>query len=386
MTAAPPRPRRIFVSAGEVSGDIVAAKVIEAVRAADPSAVVEGIGGPRMAGAGAALIASATHIGAVGVSEGLATAPAATRIGLAALRHCRAHRPDVALLVANDVFNVIFGRLLRARGIPTVSLFPPQTWIWGSIAKLIAPSFDLVLASFREEAECYGKAGVPTEFVGHYLADVLGPATPEQRTAARATLGLASATPVVALLPGSRRPEVARLLPIMLAAADEIRREAPAAQFVAALQAPASAAALRTPGGHPVSFAPDSHTLMRAADVVLSCSGTATLEGALVGIPMVIAYQASWITYRIVRLSIRARRIREETVGLPNLLVGRHIVPELLQRQVTAPALASAGLSLLKDGGRRQAMLDALREVRARVACPGSIDSIARITLAWAGA
>lgn len=379
---------RIFISAGEVSGDIVASRLIDALRAIDPSIVVDGVGGPRMAQAGATVIASANHIGAVGVTEGLAVAPAALKVFGAVKRHVRAHRPQVAVLIANDVFNVVLGRSLRAMGITTIALFPPQTWIWQSLARVIAPSFDLVLAAFPEEAQCYGEAGVATEFVGHYLADVLTPATPETRASARAALGLSMTDPVVALLPGSRAWEITRLLPVMLSAADLIRAGVPAVQLVAALSEPRAADqhdALRTPLGQRVRVSTDSHLTMHAADVLVSCSGTATLEASLIGTPMVVAYTASRFTYAIIRACIRVGLMAGDTVALPNLIVGRHVVPEFIQRHVTADAIAEAALRLIPQGEPQRTQRDALRAVRAHVARPDTLATAAQMIMERVG-
>jgi lipid-A-disaccharide synthase len=376
---------RVFISAGEVSGDIVAAHLIRALRAADASVVVDGLGGPRMTEAGATVVAPANHIGAVGVSEGLAMVPSALGVFRAALRHCRAHRPDAAVLIANDVFNVALGRMLRARGIPTIALFPPQTWIWQAVARSIAPSLDIVAASFPDEVRCYGDAGVATEFVGHYLADFLTPVTPGERAAARRLLGLSSDGPVVAVLPGSRRREVRLLLPILLAAADLIRECRPSVQLVVALDGRAGDE-IRTPKGERVQVVSDSHMTMRAADVMLSCSGTATLEASLIGIPMVVAYKASWITYKIIRACIRTGLMAGDTVAIPNLLLGHHAVPEFIQGGVTAPAVAGAALPLIDDGEPRRAALTAVRDVRAHVAQAGTLARVARIVLDRAGA
>ena len=388
MTAARTGPR-IFISAGEVSGDIVAARLIDELRAADPLTTVDGLGGRRMVEAGATVIAPADHIGAIGVSEGLAMAPSAIGVYRRAKRHVRAHRPDVAVLIANDVFNVVLGRSFRAMGIPTIAFFPPQTWIWQSLARLIAPSFDLVLASFPDEARCYERAGVATEFVGHYLADVLHPATTDDRTAARRALGLAPSDPVVAILPGSRAREIERLGPILLAAADLIRARVPAVQLVAALSrqgAPGHDDTLCTPNGHHIRISGDSHMVMRAADVMVSCSGTATLEAALVGAPMVIAYQTSRMTYLIIRACVRTGLMAGETIALPNLILGRPVVPEFSQRRVTAPVIARAAVALIPDDVPQREMRLALREVRAHVERTGTLARVARIVLERAGA
>lgn len=383
MTAGTPGPR-IFISAGEVSGDIVAAKLIDELRAANPSAVIDGVGGTRMAEAGATVIATADHIGAVGISEGLAVAPSAFGVFCAVKRHVRAHRPHVAVLIANDVFNVALGRSLRGRGITTIALFPPQTWIWQSLARLIAPSLDLVLASFPDEERCYGQAGVATEFVGHYLADLLSPSTPDDRAAARRSLGLSPSDPVVAILPGSRRREIERLMPVLLAAADLIRASVPAVQLVAALTPPRAAGhddTLRTPNGHHLRISGDSHMTMRAADVIVCSSGTATLEAALIGVPMVVAYTASRTTYQIVRAGIRTGLMAGDTIALPNLVLGRRVVPEFIQHRVTAPALAQAALALIPDDVPQREMRRALGEVRAHIERPGTLAGVARIVL-----
>lgn len=380
MTVA--RGPRIFISAGEVSGDIVAAKLIAALRNVNPSSIIDGIGGPRMADAGATVIASADHIGAVGVSEGLAVVPAAHRVFRAVKRYLRDERPNVAILIANDVFNVVLGRSLRARGITTISLFPPQTWIWQSLARAIAPSFDLVLASFPEEDECYRRAGVATEFVGHYLANVLTPSTPADKAAARRELGLRPSDPVVALFPGSRPLEIERLMPVLLAVADRMRADVPSLQLMAALTTPRTTSrsdSSRTPNGHDIGISRDSHLTMRAADVVVCCSGTATLEAALIGVPMVVAYTASRTTYAIVRASIGVGLMASDTVALPNLVLGRPVVPEFIQRHVAAPAIAEAAVALIHEGGPRREMLQALNEVRTHVERADTLANVARI-------
>jgi lipid-A-disaccharide synthase len=383
-TAAP----RVFISAGEVSGDIVAARLIDEIRAANPSAIIEGVGGPRMAEAGATMIATADHIGAVGISEGMAVVPAAIRLFLHVRRHVRAHPPQVAVLIANDWFNVVLGRSLRASGVTTIALFPPQTWIWRAVSRVIAPSLDLVLASFPDEERCYRKAGVATTFVGHYLANVLSPATPEDTAAARQTLGLSASQPVVAILPGSRPHEIARLLPALLGAADLIRARVPAVQLVAAFATAGAAGGetLHTPNGCRLHVTVDSHAAMRAADVVVCCSGTVTLEAALIGVPMVVVYALSRTTYAVVRASIGARLLPDETISIPNLVLGRRVVPEFIQQHVTAPHIAEATLALLLDAGAQREMRRSLREIRAHVERPGSLANAARIVLERAGA
>ena len=379
---------RVFISAGEVSGDIVAARLIDEIRASNPSAIIEGVGGTRMAEAGATMITTAEHIGAVGISEGMAVVPAAIRLFLDVRRHVRAHRPQVAVLIANDWFNVVLGRFLRGLGVTTIALFPPQTWIWRATSRVIAPSLDLVLASFPDEELCYRQAGVDTAFVGHYLANVLSPATPHDTAAARHSLGLSASQPVVAILPGSRPHEIARLLPALLGAADLIRARVPAVQLVAAFATAGAAGGetLQTPNGCRLHVTFDSHAAMRAADVVVCCSGTVTLEAALIGVPMVVVYALSRTTYAVVRASIGAGLLPDETISIPNLVLGRRVVPEFIQQHVTATHIGDAALALLLDAGAQRAMRCSLREIRAHVERPGSLARAARIVLERAGA
>jgi lipid-A-disaccharide synthase len=311
--------------------------------------------------------------------------PSAVLVFLRILRHCRTHRPDVVVLIANDVFNVVLGRQLRARGIRTVAFFPPQTWIWEAVLRVIAPSLDLVLASFPDEARCYNEAGVATEFVGHYLADVLSPITPADRTTARRALGLDADTPVVAILPGSRSEEVARHLSVLLATADVLYRNRPVRIVAVYRPADTTTTELGTPGGNTVQLVDDSHAAMRAADVALVCSGTATLEASLLGVPLVVAYRTSWLTYRIVRAAIRVGLLRGETVAIPNLLLHRTVVPEFVQNRLTPSALAAQLLTLMDDEQPRRTMLEELREVRAQVARPGTMALAAQAVLERGG-
>jgi len=372
-------PVRLFISAGEVSGDIVAARLVEQLRAREPGLQVDAIGGDHLAAAGAALVTRATHIGAIGVSEGLAVAPSAVRIFRDTVRHCRRVPPDLAILIGNDIFNVLLGRRLRAHGIRTVGYFPPQTWIWAAIARLFAPSFDRVLSSFPDETRCYQRVGVHTEFVGHYLADLLPAVTVEQRMSARAALGLPPDGPVVALLAGSREQERRQLLPVLLEGVDRLRLVMPDVQCLCVGMPGGSA--VRTPGGLTVPTVGDSHQAMRAADAGILCSGTATLEAALIGLPMVVAYRSSRVTYAIVRTAIALGLIRDDTVALPNLIAGERVVPEFVQSRVSAAALSSEVAALLMSVERRARMLAAFGRVRHAVALCGTLDRAAALIL-----
>ena len=303
---------KILVSAGEVSGDIAGARLARELRARRPGAELFGLGGPRMAEAGVDVLVDTNGLGTVGISESFRTVPGHLRAFASLRARVAATRPDAAVLIANDVFHVGLGRWLRAHGVPTLSYFPPQVWIWRSIARAFAASFDEVLTSFPLEEKVWRAAGCSTTFVGHYLGDALRPATGEERQAARASFGLDGPDPVVAVLPGSRKQEVRRLAPVLL-------------------------------------------------------------EAALLGTPMVIAYRVAALTIGVVRSAIALSLIESDTVGLPNLVLGRRAVPELIQRRATGAEVAAAAARLLGDGEARAAQRAALAEV-ARLLFAGGSD------------
>jgi lipid-A-disaccharide synthase len=386
MRTSPRLERRIFISAGEVSGDIVGARLAAALLEREPATRIYGVGGGRMEAAGVAVDFDTNHLGTIGLSEALRTLPAVGRSIRRIRRRILSERPDVAVLIANDIFNTALGRWLRARGIRTVSYFPPQAWVWGAFAKSIAPSFDAILTSFPEEQAVYAATGVPSTFVGHYLGDTLGTATPAERCDARARLGVPAASRVVGLLPGSRLHEVTSLAPILLDAALELARKDADIRFLLPVAEPLFREILRREIerralGDRVLLTENSHESMRASDLLLMASGTASLEAALLGIPMVLVYKLSRFTMGVIHLCHRVGILASETIGLPNLILGRMAVPELRQERATAPAIAQAAAALLGDPVRRHEMRAALGEVASRVMCGPCLPRVAELVL-----
>ena len=377
---------RIFLSTGEVSGDVVGARVAAEILRLAPEAKIAGVGGARMAAAGVAIDCATNQLGTVGISEALVSLPAFVRVFAGIRRRVKREPPDVALLVGNDVFHVLLGRWLKARGIPTVSYFPPQPWIWRSLARPISRSFDLVLASFPEEGRVYGATGVPTRFVGHYLSEGLRPATAAQSRAARLKLGVRGSGPVIGILPGSRDLEIRRLAPVLLDAAAGILRERPDSRFLLPLSEPLyeerllrqiEARGLR----ERVTIARGGPESLPACDVALVVSGTASLEAALLGVPMVIVYRVSPFTIGIVRSAIRLGLMDSETLGLPNLILGRPVVPEIVQERLEPAAVEREALALLNDPEAARAMRAALGEVAARIHGGDSVRNVAEAVL-----
>lgn len=351
------KPLRIALVAGEQSGDQLGAALIRELRARTPEAGFMGIAGARMIAEGCECWERSEQLAVMGLVEVLRHLPGLLRLRSRTARRLLETRPDVFIGIDAPEFNLGLARRLRAAGLRTVQYVSPQVWAWrpGRV-HTIAEAVDLVLCLLPFEQAFYTQAGVRAEFVGHPLADQI-PMTPEGG-AARAELGL-DGRPVVAVLPGSRLGEVARLGEDFAATLAWLATRRPDLQFVAAmasasvrarfedaLQRWAPGVAVRvTDGGAQLALA--------AADVVLVASGTATLEAMLSKRPMVVAYRLSALTSWLVR---RFRLMRAPYFAQPNLLAGRVVVPELFQEQVTPEALGSALLAQLDDPAGRAAL------------------------------
>ena len=363
---------KIFFSTGEISGDRACALLAGEIRRRCHEPVLFGIGGRRMAEAGVRIDFETRHLGVVGLTEALSSLPSAFEALRQIRRRIEDERPEVAVLVGNDVFNVLLARWLRRKGIPTLSFFPPQVWIWRALARPIAGSFDRLITSFPEEQDVYRQATDRAEYVGHYLCDLLEPLTPERRSEARRSFGIAADTPVVGVFPGSRPQEVEALSSVLLAAAAELQGRDPSLRILLPIAEPdfedRMRAELARHGLEDVCvLTHDSHETLRACDLALLASGTASLEAALLGVPMVLAYRISFITLSVVRVLQFFRVIRSNAIGLPNLVLGKEAVPELMRSRATSQRIAALGWALLHDPVRRSQTLTDLAEIRRQL-------------------
>ena len=373
----------VMLVAGEASGDLHGAALCTALLALAPGWRLFGMGGARMAAAGMDLLVDVTPAAVVGGSEALGRVPLLYR----AYRRLRAAlegepRPRVLVLIDFPEFNLRLARAARRARVPVVYFVPPQIWAWrGGRVKTIRRFVSLVLAVLPFEPPLYRRAGVPVEFVGHPLIDTLAGAP--SRAAARRELDLPDGADVIGLLPGSRREEVERVLPLMREAIGRVAAARPAARFVLG-QAPTierSALERHLAGAPPVAILPHgAHAVMRAADVALVTSGTATLETALLGTPMVVCYRLSRLSGVLARLLIRV-----PWISLTNLVLGREVVPELHLAAATPERLAEETLRLLGDPAAREAQRRAFRELAGQLGEPGVGTRAARLVLAEAG-
>lgn len=384
---------RIFIAAGEVSGDIAGAGLARAIADRASDVTLFGIGGERMASAGVTIDTSTNHLGTVGVSEAVAVIPSLWRAFRRVRRRISEAPPDAAVLIGNDVFSVVLGRWLRAHGVPTASYFPPQIWIWGAIAGFISRSYDAILTCFPQEHAVYQRAasrtGTAVVFVGHYLADQLATRRPDEIVAARRALGLDGGGPIVCLMPGSRRHEVRLLAPTLLAAARGLAHRDGDLRFAVAVAEPEFRPYLagevdRLRLTERVVMCDGGLEPLQASDVAVMASGTASLEAALLGVPTVAVYKVSSLTQLAVRTAIRLGLMDGETVALPNLVLGGTVVPELKQDAVDAATVARAAREILDDSGRRSEMCRRLAEVSWHLRGTGSFGHAADAVLALA--
>lgn len=276
----------------------------------------------------------------------------------------RTGRFGAAVFIDFPDFNLRLAKEARARGIPVIYYISPQVWAWrrGRVKK-IARLVDKMLVILPFEVEIYKKAGVDVEYVGHPLADVVKCSL--TKAGARKDLGLPSRGPVVALLPGSRSAEVARHLPVMMEAAARIQAglgKKPAFIIPAARSVDSTAfdAARRAMGLNVKVAEGQMYEALKASDAAVVASGTATLETALMGVPMVIVYRMSGLSYGIGRALVDV-----PFIGLPNIIAGRKVATELIQSDVTAEKISGEILPILEDQARRRAIIRDLKEIRA---------------------
>jgi len=326
-----------------------------------------------MAQAGVEVLLHTSHLGSVGLIEPMSTVPGLIRSFFALRRAVNERKPDLAILVGHEIFNWLLAWYLAMRRVPRLCLFPPQIWLWGSVLRVIGPAYTAVLSSFPEEHRLYTQAGVPSYFVGHYLCDSLGQRDASAKLSARRALGQADEGPVVALLPGSRSLEIRQLTALLLGVARELNRVDGRIRFVLPVADPVYAQSLEEQVAEAglarlVRLTNESGDAMRAADLAIMASGTASLEAALIGVPTVIVYRIAKTSMLAVRVARFLGLVSAEYVGLPNLICGHEVVPEYRQRRANVDVVAAKAMHMLSDVAARDAMLLQFARIRPALA------------------
>jgi lipid-A-disaccharide synthase len=367
-----------MISCGEPSGDLYAGALAVEIRRRQPDAAIFGLGGQRLMAGGGELLADYRGLSVTGLVEALRVLPKSLSVLNRLVDAARSEKPNALVVIDFPDFNFRLASAVKRLGIPIIYYISPQLWAWRkrrmeSMKRLA----DRVLVIFPFEEQIYREAGVPVQFVGHPLVDLARAHEPKDRFLAE--LGLDPGRPIVALLPGSRPNEVERLLPVIRDAVARITQQLPAAQFVIA-RAPALDDRLfsRTKwnGVQPTQVLARTDDVLAISDVAVTASGTATVQAALHGRPMVVIYRLSPVTYRLGR-----RFLLVDNVAMVNLIAGRRIVPELIQEECTPESIATETLSFLTNRQRADDTRRALSDVRAKLGSPGASGRAAEAVL-----
>ncbi len=374
---------RILIVTGEASGDLHGANLAKALRTRDPKVSLSGIGGRAMKAAGVELVEEMGKFDVIGMVGPLALIPIIRRFVIMR-RLFRSKRWDMVVFIDHPGLNLRFAYFAKTAGLRVIYYIAPQIWAWAPFRiHWIKQRVDHVVVILPFEKPLYDSAGVSCTFVGHPILDAVAPSY--DRAALRAGFGFADDERVIALLPGSRSHEVQVLLPILIEAAEKLARRNPKTQFILA-QASTIHDNLIQPllerSAVPIAVAKEqANEVMALSDLILVASGTATLQAAVVGTPMVLCYRTTPLTFWIASAVLRFV-VRVKWIGLVNLVAGRTVVPELVQSTATAQRVYDEAVRILEDRVAYDAMKRDLATVRAALGEPGASARAAEVVLA----
>jgi lipid-A-disaccharide synthase len=373
--------KKVLIVAGEASGDLHGANLVRAMLESDPGLVFYGIGGPKMEAAGVRCLARAGDMAVVGLTEVFSKLGMILGIMRKLKRSLWEEKPALIILIDYPDFNMPLARAAKKRGVPVFYYISPQVWAWrrGRI-KQLRQCVDRMAVILPFEAEMYRREGMAVEFVGHPLLDGIN--TKYHRNEAICRFDLREEGSIIGLLPGSRPGEVTKLLPEMLAAAGIIKQELPTAQFVLPL-----ADTLDRDGMEEMIrscqeklnvkiIGNEIYEVLAVCDAAMVASGTATLETALIGVPMIIVYKISLFTYLMGRIFVNV-----DHIGLANIIAGKTVVPELIQQDVNPPRMAKEILAILNDVERKNRIKRELAGIREKLGAPGASRRAAHLAM-----
>lgn len=373
------RSRRIMIVAGEASGDIYGADLVQKALSLDAGLHFFGIGGSRMREAGVTTLINSDDIAVMGLVEVFKHFSVISAAFLTLKRLLQENPPELLILIDYPGFNIRLAKVAKKAGVKVLYYISPKVWAWkaGRIRK-IAAAVNRMAVIFPFEVPLYEKAGVPVSFVGHPMLDLVNVVV--SREEAAAAFGLDPSRKTIGLFPGSRRSEIERILPAILAAAELLQRRFPELQFVLPLASTLSPEDLRPHldgiGITPLITTGRIHDLIRGCDAIISVSGTVTLEIALVGTPMVIIYKLAPLTYQVAR-----RVVKIPHIGLCNIVAGRSLVKELIQEQASPEAIADEITTLLTNEPYRATMCAELASIREKLGGGGAALRTASLAL-----
>ncbi len=368
--------KKVLLVAGEVSGDLLGSHLVEAIHEIDPEVMFFGVGGEGLKKRGMKILYPSQLLAVVGLTEVFLKLRKILRALKILKQSLEGERPDLVILIDFPDFNLRLAKIAHRKGIPVLYYVSPQVWAWrrGRV-KLISRCVKKMLVLFPFELSFYEREGVDVEWVGHPLIDIVTPKISKEE--AYKQFGLDPERRTVALLPGSRKKEVERLLPPLLEASRVLYDEIPDLQFIIPLAHGICIRGLL--GREPLSFPLKvvegaTYDVMNLSELLITASGTATLEGAILGKPMVIIYKLSRLSYWVGRMLVEV-----DHIGLVNLVAEKRIVPELIQDEANPKRIAEEAFRILKDPIYRQKMVELINGVRKRLGEPGASRRAARI-------
>lgn len=373
-------PVTLMFSAGEASGDQHAANMFLELKKHQPTLTGIGMGGAKMAQAGIDVRFDSSSIAVIGVIEVIKHYGAISKALRYMKRQLLAERPDLLVCVDYKEFNLKLARFAKQHGIKVLFYVSPQVWAWrpGRV-KTYGKAIDMMAVIFPFETAYYEAENIPVRYVGHPSVDKVHPQ--RSREEDMALFGLAKNQPVVGLLPGSRANEINRLLPVMLAAAAQLHADIPAVQFILpqadSIPDDLLAQHLKHSSIPLKVIKHQAYDVIQCCDAIMTCSGTATLEVALLGVPMVIAYKLAGFTY-----SLGKRLVKTPFIGLPNIVLGQAIVKELIQDAANAENLAAEIKRILTDLDYANTLRQQLGKMQARLGAGGGSKNMAELALA----
>ncbi len=380
-------PPRIFLIAGEESGDRLGAGLVEELRRLEPAVECEGLGGRRMAAAGCRLRQNLVEHAVMGIAAVLKKLPFFRRVYRETVAAIALERPDLVIPIDYPGLNMRIAKAARRAGVPVLYYVSPQVWAWrrGRLRKM-KRAIDKMLVLFPFEAPLYRDRGIAVEWVGHPMLDAIAAERPDPSFLER--IGVRPGEPLVGLLPGSRAQELKRLLPVVLDAAAILKSERSALRFAVPCAKPAFRDAVaRAVAARPALAGAgtvavldgEAHEVLRNARAALVASGTATLECLCFGLPLVILYNVGPVTYLLSKAFLHTKHI-----GMVNILAGRGVVPELLDFRDRSREIAAAALPLLDDGPERERVRAELAALRGTLGGEGASRRAAEAALAMA--
>ena len=372
------RGKEIMLVVGEASGDMHGAGLVKELLKRDPNLTFFGVAGDQLQRTSFEPLFTVSELTGMGLLElagNIKNIVAAYRL---LRRTLRTRRPSLLILIDFPELNLRLAKLAKSLGVPVLYYVSPQVWAWRPRRiRQIAQVVDKMAVVFSFEVEFYKRHHMPVEFVGHPLLDVVR--VSQERDPTLREIGLQKEKPVIALLPGSRRKEIAYHLPVMVAAATELKR-IEQAQFFCVKASTLDRAELQRDLDRADFVIPiveaGRYNAVNAADLVWAASGTATLETALLEKPMIVVYRVSWVTYWLARLLVKIKYI-----GIANIIAGKAIVPELVQSDLSPERLVHESRAILNDHDARRTMIANLRKLREQLGAPGAANRVAELAI-----